>query len=92
MDFWPPKDPDEILDYYVDWTSRLNGDTIAESTFTVKFGTVVIQTGSTSFTDTITRLWLEGGLNNEIAKVLNQIVTLGGRVMEATIGLRILDK
>ncbi len=26
---WPFKDPDEVLDYQIDWTARLAGDTIS---------------------------------------------------------------
>ena len=32
---WPSKDPDEVLDYELDWSLRLAGDTIVTSTWTV---------------------------------------------------------
>ena len=35
---WDFKDPDEVLDYRVDWSARLDGDTIASSTWEVLAG------------------------------------------------------
>lgn len=35
-----PKDPDEVLDYGLDWTARLVGDTISTSQWIVPDGIV----------------------------------------------------
>ena len=35
---WPAKDPEEILDYALDWTPRLGGDTVAQSQWIVPTG------------------------------------------------------
>jgi hypothetical protein len=92
---WPPKDPDEILDYDIDWTGRLYNeaelllvaagqtvvpaDTIATSTFTLPPGIVA---NSTSNTTTATKVWISGGTEGISYLVQNRIVTAGGRTMD----------
>jgi hypothetical protein len=76
---WPAKDPDEVLDYDVDWTQRLYSadeldqvaagvtvtpaDTIASSQFTLPSGTLVAN--SSSFTGVRTKVWLAGGADGQ---------------------------
>lgn len=84
---WPPKDPEEVLDYDIDWTKRLAGDTISASVFTVPEGDVVV--GSSTNTTTTTKVWLSGGTLGETCEVLNHITTAGGRQMEQTVKLKI---
>ena len=48
----------EVLDYHVDWTAWLNGDTITTSTWIV---TVGITVDSESETTSISTIWLSGG-------------------------------
>jgi hypothetical protein len=87
---WPDKDPDEVLDFQVDWSERLDdGDVISTSTFTVPAGLTL---NSSSKTDTTTTAWLQGGTLNSNYDVLNRIVTTGGRTMDQTIRLRIRAK
>ena len=52
---WPKKDPDEVLDYSIDWSARLNGDTISSSIWEVPTG---ITKNSDYFTDDATVIWL----------------------------------
>lgn len=88
---WPPKDSNEVLDYEVDWTERLSGDTISTSTFTlIKAAGLVIN--SQSFTDTSSKVWLRDGTTGEKAQILCRITTAGGRTMDQTIALLITDK
>ena len=87
---WPSKDPDEVLDYEVDWTKRLDGDTISTSAFTVPTGTVVVDSSST--TTTVAKVWLSGGTLDETCEVLNRVVTAGGRTFDQTMKLRIKAK
>ncbi|MEN6535643.1 MAG: hypothetical protein ABFD89_18410 [Bryobacteraceae bacterium] len=102
---WPPKDPDEILDYDIDWTSRLYSkaelasvaagetvipaDSISTSTFTLPLGIVA---NSTSNTTTTTKVWISGGTEGQSYLVENRIVTAGGRTMDQTVKLRIKSK
>ena len=87
---WPPKDPEEILDYEIDWTKRLAGDTIFSSTFTVPVGDAVVDTSS--HTTTTATVWLSGGTLDETCEVLNHVVTAAGREMDQTVKLKIKAK
>jgi hypothetical protein len=86
---WPDKDPDEVLDYEIDWTSRLGSDTIATSTWTVPTG---LTSASNSSTTTTATIWLSGGTTGTTYRVLNEITTAGGRTMDQTVTLKIADK
>jgi hypothetical protein len=103
---WPAKDPDEILDYDVDWTVRLYSeaelasynagavvvpaDSIASSTWTIASGTVAKQ--SDSNTSTATKIWLTGGALGEGCILTNEITTTGGRRMDQSVKLKIKAK
>lgn len=85
---WPSRDPDEILDYQVDWTARLAGDTIATSTISLTAAsglTIDSQSNTTSSATVI----LSGGTLGQVAKLLNRVTTAGGRTMDEEITLLI---
>lgn len=96
MKSWPKKDPNEVLDYQVDWadedSSRLeDGETIVTSDFTVVEGTVVID--SEDFVATgLTTVWLSGGTDGEACVILNRITTSAGRTYDQSVKLRIRTK
>ena len=86
---WPAKDPNERLDYQLDWSARLDGDTIATSTWTVPPGiTAVIDTSTT----TTTTRWLEGGTEGETYTLINRVTTAAGRIMEQSVSIRIKER
>lgn len=89
-EYWPNKDPDEVLDYSIDWSARLGADTISTSAWSVVSGTVV--EGVNNKTDTVTTVWLSGGTVGENAEIHNRIVTAGGRTMDQTVYLRVRSK
>lgn len=86
---WPFKDPDEVLDYTIDWTARLGSDTISTSTWIVPTG---ITEDSNSNTTTATTIWLSGGTVNQIYELTNRVVTAGGRTMDKTVRLPVRSK
>ncbi len=88
---WPlPKDPDDIADYQVDWSARLEvGETIETSTFAVVLGSVTID--SQDFSGALTTVWLSGGEAGESCQIRNRITTSGGRQWDATARLRIRE-
>lgn len=86
---WDAKDPDEVLDYTIDWTARLAGDTIAASTWVVPAG---ITKDSDSFTTTGTVIWLSAGAIGEAYELTNRIDTAGGRTMDQTVKLKVKAK
>lgn len=57
----PAKDPNDILDYQVDWSRRLDpGDTISTATFSLTTA-AGLTISSSSKTDTTATVWLTGG-------------------------------
>ena len=88
---WPPKDPDELLDYVVNWEVRLDGDTISTSDWAITpvSATDPLVEESASNTTTRTTIWLSGGVLDEIYEITNTVVTVGARTMEQTVKLQI---
>jgi hypothetical protein len=87
---WPPKDPDERLDYNIDWSPRLSApDVISASEWFVPDGLVVEDEDMSSSSTTI---WLSSGVLAEAYDVLNRINTVDGRIMDQTVTLKIKTK
>jgi hypothetical protein len=86
---WPFKDPDEVLDYKIDWAPRLAEDTITTSTWTVPDG---ITKDRDDKDETSTTIWLSSGVLNASYEILNRIVTVGGRTMDQTVKIKIKSK
>lgn len=87
---WPSKDPNEVLDYQVNWGSRLEtGETIVTSEFSVVDGDVEIQTPTPDPVGAKCTVWLTGGTDGTTAEVLNRITTSVGRTYDQTVKLRI---
>lgn len=83
---WPPKDPDEYLDYQLNWAARLGSDVIVDSVWDVP---AEIIGGSMTFTNTTTTIWLSGGATGESCTLTNHITTQGGRLMDQSVSLKI---
>ncbi len=88
--FWGTKDPDDVLDYAIDWTGALNGDTIATSTFVVAVG-AGMTINSQSHTTTSSTVWLSGGTAGTVYEVTCTITTAGARTFERTAQLTVAD-
>lgn len=88
---WPSKDPDEVLDYDLDWSARLLTDTIATSDWSVSDG-VGLTIGAESNTTTTTKVWLSGGTLGTAYTLLNRITTTGGRTMDQSVKIKIATK
>lgn len=86
---WPFKDPDEVLDYQLDWSARLAVDTIATSTWIVPAN---ITKDSDSNTTTTTTIWLSGGTLGDLVEITNRITTAAGRTMDQSVRLKIKAK
>lgn len=79
----PPKDPNAVLDYEIDWSSWLaTSETISTSTWTVPTG---ITKDSDTHTTTTTTAWLSGGTAGNIYTLTNRIVTNQGRTEDRSI-------
>lgn len=90
---WPPKDPDEVLDYQLDWADpddpRLEtGETLTASQYSIVEGDVEIN--SQTFAESgLTTVWLSGGTSGTLCIVLNRVTTSGGRTYDQSVKLRI---
>jgi hypothetical protein len=87
--FETPKDPDEVLDYQIDWSAPLAGDVITTSTWTVPTGLVG---GIEQNTNTTTTIWLSGGTLDQDYQVHNRITTAAGRTRDQTCILKVRAK
>lgn len=87
--YWPDKDPDEVLDYQLDWSARLDGDTISTVTWTVPVG---LTKGAESNTTTSATVWLSSGTLHQTYSIGCRITTAAGRTMDQTIKLRIKSR
>ena len=82
------KDSAAVLDYSVNWSAWLNGDTISESTWLAPGLTI----DSESETTTATTVWLSGGSAGTTYKITNNIVTDGGRTDERSLTIDVVNK
>jgi hypothetical protein len=97
-----PKDPNEVLDYSLDWqpsevaTGRFprldDEDTILTSTWSIISAAPTLEIENDSNDDTTTTVWLSGGTLGANYELLNRIVTLGGRTMDQTCKLKVRAK
>jgi hypothetical protein len=83
---WPDKDPDEVVDYHIDWSARLDGDTISTSTWVVPSG---ITKDSDENTTTSTTIWLSGGDEGATYVIVNRVDTAGGRTFDEVVTLTV---
>jgi hypothetical protein len=68
------KDPDDKLDYMVDWAGSLDGgDSILTSVWAVEEGSCTISNPSN--TATTATVWIEGGVNGEKCVIRNRVTT-----------------
>jgi hypothetical protein len=94
---WPEKDPNEVLDYELDWAQtgkpRLEtGETLLSSTWNIVEGDVVIDAIQTTFTaQGLSTLWLSGGTPNTKCILLNRVTTSKGRTYDKSVVLRVKD-
>jgi hypothetical protein len=84
---WPNKDPDEILDYILDWTDRLGDDSISTSAWPDPPDGITIDSDSFDLTSTL--IWLSGGVADEQYLFTNRIETAGGRTMDQSVKLKV---
>ena len=88
------KDPSAVLDYSFDWSEYLAEtspvDTIASSTWTASSSGITIDSANNS--QTLTTVWLSGGTRGSRYKLVNRIVTAGGRTDERTLEVRVQNR
>ena len=83
------KDPAAVLDYVVNWSTWLDGDTISSATVTASTGLTL---DSSSNTTTTVTGWLSGGTAGTSYTVTFQIITAAGRTDERSIAIFVTDR
>lgn len=84
------KDPQATLDYAVDWTDWLNGDTLLSSSWDVPEG---LAKEADAFTAAgVATVWLSGGDDGTTYRLTNHVVTAGNRTDERTFTIDLRDK
>ena len=88
------KDPDAYLDYGMDWTNWLDGDTIVTSTWFVPGNSGLTQSNSSvNAAATVTTVWLAGGTIAAAPwMVTNRITTAGGRAEDRSFLVTIRER
>jgi limonene-1,2-epoxide hydrolase len=104
---WPNKDPDEILDYSVDWSRFLGGATIfsvswfihdAEGVKTsvsdvadTTVNNLTVKYTGITNTSTVATIRLADGTNNVSYKITCQVTDTNGLITERVVKLRIKE-
>lgn len=90
---WPTKDPDERLDYTLNWGKELskNNDSIFESYWSINDDDQTLSIDSNGISGHFTYVWLTGGVDKQRYVLLNRIITDGGRIYERTVSIVIQD-
>lgn len=83
-----PKDPDAVLDYAIDWSDWLDGDTIATSQWVMPSGIVL---DSDSKTTLIATAWVSGGTADNTYTLTNRITTAAGRTQDRSIKVPVCE-
>jgi hypothetical protein len=87
---WPDKDPQETLDYRLNWRARVPaGDKIISSVWSSPTG---ITKGVNTYTDYTTTLWLSEGIIDSTYVFTNTITTEDGRIMEQSVQVTVVSK
>ena len=84
------KDPEAVLDYYVNWAAWLGDDTIVTSTWAVDTASDV-DLGDPIDLGPLQGIWVSGGTVHTTALLTNHILTAAGREDERTILLVIKE-
>lgn len=87
--YWPNKDPDEVLDYSLDFSGRIGTDTISTATWTVPAG---ITKASESTSGASATIWLSGGTADTWYSFNCRITTAGGRTLDQSVSLLVKDR
>lgn len=80
---WATKDPQDVLDFKIDWSQLVGADTIVSSVWEVP---EVFVASQESINGAVTVVWLSGGAVGTY-KIKNTITTSAGRVYDRSVVL-----
>lgn len=84
------KAPGARKDYSRDWADWLGTDTIASSSWSADDTGISVE--SSTHTDKTTTVWLSGGVVGKTYRVVNTIVTTGGRTEVKSIKINVKEQ
>jgi hypothetical protein len=85
------KDPGDTLDYQIDFTDWLDGDTISSSSWAVSPTGPTLSAQSVNGPNTITTCWVAGGTHGKDYQLTNTIVTTGGRTKQKSMTIQVRE-
>lgn len=83
------KDPDSTEDFAFNWVADLDGDTISTSSFTLPDGLTEVSSTNSAYA---TQIFVSGGSLDRTYRIVNSIVTAGGREFDKTIRLYVRER
>lgn len=83
------KDPNAVLDYTLDWTKWLDGDTLSSATFTVPNGVTKDDESNDTTTATV---WVSGGTAGTSYVIRCRVTTAAGRTEDRSFTLLVDDR
>jgi hypothetical protein len=89
-----PKQPAEVLDFDVDFSSFLSaagGDTLLSAVSVVDAATITIASTAVNVVTGVVKVWLSGGTDGTSYKVTVTATTTGGRVKQHEFRVRVRD-
>ena len=88
---WPNKDPDETLDYSMDWSRFLGFDHLTATGATINGNLTSVAGTLRDSTNTVCTIRFSAGTNNTTYKITSQITDSTGLVSERVVRLRIKE-
>lgn len=89
MLIWPTKRVDEVLDYQIDWTDRLDGEEIVDQSATaVPRGGIAEIERDTAVAGAVQTVWLKGGRQG-VGFIDVTVRTPSGRVHEEAVQITV---
>lgn len=101
---WPDKDPDDQLDYSIDWTEKLEESTISSIVWKIYDADDVLQTWSageivnglqyvsSTNTDTVATLYLGSGTAFTTYKIVCRMTASDATIIEQEVRIRVVEK
>lgn len=83
------KDPDAVLDYALNWTKWLEGDSLVSGTWTIDAGPTI---ASQNVSGGIVTMWLSGGTDATTYAARCRVVTTAGRTDDRTIQIQVRER
>ena len=101
---WPDKDPDDQLDYSINWTEALDGDTISSIVWKIYDADGVLQTWSSgetvnglqyissTNTNTVATIYLGSGTAFTTYKIVCRMTASDATIIEQEVRIRVVEK